>query len=825
MIKQLLAKGAFVDPVAYCGTPLHIAATEGRDGAMKILLDHGADFDKMVDGETPLDAAKISGKLECVNLLIEGSIVCRHYSNQEVTDMKKKWIQILSSKTAVSCEHCWKDPPTKQQGAGSKERGGKEKKKKKGGGARGATAKEQAKVETSHIWACLVVGSDDYEKIEGHVRFKEMFDIQNYMDQRSLDTEKTIYQLVGIIQHVGTPRGGHYCAYVRAGKMEGQQKQSESSKSWFYASDEVIREACLDECSTDAYQYSANSTGEVLQPRTVAPVVTSPLPPPQVQIKPWEFQRDPNRNKRRSNAMSQEDDIIAQNIGVFLDRLKVYLKETARLFVQKLLTAELNLTDTAREHMQELAIVGSAQCLELKFLEMPKTHKLLKDYLKPPLTKSMVVFGHKGQPIWIPLPNKCALVQRLISDVLSKHRAGFSWEGELTLDDIEIYDDKVVITKIPKSFPIEPQISKEMIVAMEKDFDTIAQTIVKKFQSPMTSIPYFSPFYHMLSHMSQYAEWWSNGIEAEALRELIEHHPFLKPSMTRLNLLSGIFNAFRSYDAGDQAVLFKKILEDTSNSVSWIAKTRRSSNIMVRNVFIRKDQKQRHKQRQMASGPNPATWTATTETIAPAEPNPETGTTTTEATATADPNPGTGTATTEATTTADAAGTKPAIDPTRESRTESVRTADATGTEATTTADATNPNTEVTGYYLEIMGSLIEYLRHLSQHGSERSFDRPFSEQQSHPRKQHMKSLDETEVAGAILLDDEVMHVLTRLLVSSAMIGILCGIATKAATIHFKHKGTTTDGVGINNMVLRHLEVVRNWGAGACPGMFAESVK
>ncbi len=43
MVQLLLAKGACVDPVAYCGTPLHVAATEGRDGAMKILLDHNAD--------------------------------------------------------------------------------------------------------------------------------------------------------------------------------------------------------------------------------------------------------------------------------------------------------------------------------------------------------------------------------------------------------------------------------------------------------------------------------------------------------------------------------------------------------------------------------------------------------------------------------------------------------------------------------------------------------------------------------------------------------------------------------------------------------------
>jgi ankyrin repeat protein len=43
MVKLLLAKGAYVDLEAHCGTPLHVAATKDHDGAMKILLDHNAD--------------------------------------------------------------------------------------------------------------------------------------------------------------------------------------------------------------------------------------------------------------------------------------------------------------------------------------------------------------------------------------------------------------------------------------------------------------------------------------------------------------------------------------------------------------------------------------------------------------------------------------------------------------------------------------------------------------------------------------------------------------------------------------------------------------
>lgn len=44
MVELLLAKGAYVDPLAVeCGTPLHIAAKERQAGTVKILLDHKAD--------------------------------------------------------------------------------------------------------------------------------------------------------------------------------------------------------------------------------------------------------------------------------------------------------------------------------------------------------------------------------------------------------------------------------------------------------------------------------------------------------------------------------------------------------------------------------------------------------------------------------------------------------------------------------------------------------------------------------------------------------------------------------------------------------------
>ncbi|XP_037471812.1 protein TANC2-like isoform X2 [Triticum dicoccoides] len=71
MVELLLAKGAYVDPVSACGTPLHVAAGKGHYGAMKILLDHNADYNKMVNGVTPLIVATDAKSMKCIKLLVK----------------------------------------------------------------------------------------------------------------------------------------------------------------------------------------------------------------------------------------------------------------------------------------------------------------------------------------------------------------------------------------------------------------------------------------------------------------------------------------------------------------------------------------------------------------------------------------------------------------------------------------------------------------------------------------------------------------------------------------------------------------------------------
>ncbi|XP_044410660.1 protein TANC1 isoform X6 [Triticum aestivum] len=77
MVELLLAKGAYVEPVSACGTPLHVAAGKGHYGAMKILLDHNADYNKMVNGVTPLIVATDAKSMKCIKLLVKGPMLKR----------------------------------------------------------------------------------------------------------------------------------------------------------------------------------------------------------------------------------------------------------------------------------------------------------------------------------------------------------------------------------------------------------------------------------------------------------------------------------------------------------------------------------------------------------------------------------------------------------------------------------------------------------------------------------------------------------------------------------------------------------------------------
>ncbi|PSS34861.1 Ubiquitin carboxyl-terminal hydrolase like [Actinidia chinensis var. chinensis] len=84
-------------------------------------------------------------------------------------------------------------------------------------------------------------------KLNGHVDFRDTIDLRPYMDPRCTGTDEYKFRLTGVVEHLGTMRGGHYVAYVRGAKGSRKAEQEDGDFVWCYASDDYVREASLEE--------------------------------------------------------------------------------------------------------------------------------------------------------------------------------------------------------------------------------------------------------------------------------------------------------------------------------------------------------------------------------------------------------------------------------------------------------------------------------------------------------------------------------------------------------------------------------------------------
>lgn len=85
-------------------------------------------------------------------------------------------------------------------------------------------------------------------KLNGHVNFRETIDLRPYINPSCIQRDKHKYRLVGVVEHLGTMRGGHYVAYVRGGaKSTGKAEKENEDSVWYHASDAYTREASLEE--------------------------------------------------------------------------------------------------------------------------------------------------------------------------------------------------------------------------------------------------------------------------------------------------------------------------------------------------------------------------------------------------------------------------------------------------------------------------------------------------------------------------------------------------------------------------------------------------
>ncbi|KAL1807171.1 hypothetical protein ACET3Z_030239 [Daucus carota] len=85
-------------------------------------------------------------------------------------------------------------------------------------------------------------------KLQGHVDFSDMVDLGPYMHPRSAEKRSCIYRLLGVVEHLGTIRGGHYVAYIRGGlKSMEIEKANSDDYTWYHASDTYIRQVSFEE--------------------------------------------------------------------------------------------------------------------------------------------------------------------------------------------------------------------------------------------------------------------------------------------------------------------------------------------------------------------------------------------------------------------------------------------------------------------------------------------------------------------------------------------------------------------------------------------------
>lgn len=95
-------------------------------------------------------------------------------------------------------------------------------------------------------------------KLSGHVTFQERLDLRPFLDPRCCDKGSFIYRLIGVVEHLGTMKGGHYVGYVRCHQdeiCEDVRKDGSSRKSpWYYVSDSHVKRVPLSEVlGSEAY--------------------------------------------------------------------------------------------------------------------------------------------------------------------------------------------------------------------------------------------------------------------------------------------------------------------------------------------------------------------------------------------------------------------------------------------------------------------------------------------------------------------------------------------------------------------------------------------
>lgn len=130
-MKEALREGASPDgSVYYHLPPLHMAASSGKTSAVSLLLDNGADVNRVIDIEnTPLSTAVVTGHIDVVRVLLErGANVCYRSSEGTAEEIarNKGYHEIAKILQAAKSTNCKQSSMKYRQRSGkSYEAGGK----------------------------------------------------------------------------------------------------------------------------------------------------------------------------------------------------------------------------------------------------------------------------------------------------------------------------------------------------------------------------------------------------------------------------------------------------------------------------------------------------------------------------------------------------------------------------------------------------------------------------------------------------------------------------------------------------------------------------
>ncbi|KAM7252834.1 hypothetical protein ACFE04_008680 [Oxalis oulophora] len=196
----------------------------------------GASDDNLVESAGKIDSSNEDGTIVMENEQVSGVDEVVRYTNNETSDKHEEKSQCCDSNqpNITGSLVNYESEESENEETNSKTIKVKRDAKKR------VLVSKAPPVLTIHLKRFSQDVRGRLSKLNGHVSFRETIDLKPYMDSSCIDQDEYIYRLIGVVEHQGSMRGGHYVAYIRGGEKSG-------SPVWYHASDTYVREVSVEE--------------------------------------------------------------------------------------------------------------------------------------------------------------------------------------------------------------------------------------------------------------------------------------------------------------------------------------------------------------------------------------------------------------------------------------------------------------------------------------------------------------------------------------------------------------------------------------------------